>query len=228
MPTRSSRKSGSRAAPLPQPAARPGRDGQHRGRVGAAGAAGRRARRPARRCASASIRARCSRYAAIRAGVGLAAVLAVGEVVPDHRHRAQRAHGQHVDLVQEHGHQDAQDHRDDRHQDGQRPPLLPARRRGQRELRLPGRRQQPRRPVEVQARAVLGGSQRGVRSLVGASSSTDPPARPAGRGASPRARSAGSPVERGARHQPAASTVTCRAGRASRRWPRCAGQAAGS
>jgi hypothetical protein len=99
-------------------------------------------------------------------GVRLTALPAVADVTAQQHHRAERRHRQQVDLAQEIGHGHAEHDRDDGHQDRHRAPLGLSRRARQSEPDgLPGR-QQPRRPVELQARAVFGRVQRGIRRLI--------------------------------------------------------------
>ena len=100
------------------------------------------------------------------AGGRLAAVPPFPQLAAEQHDRGQARDGQQVHLVQEVGHRQAQDQRDGGHQERQRAAFNFGRRSGQLEPGLPGGRQQPRRPVEIQAQAVRRRVQRGVRRLV--------------------------------------------------------------
>ena len=137
------------AAPLPQPAPRPGGDRTHRGRIGElSGPFGalRFQRFPGVVLDPGLVLAVGRRLP----GSGLAAVPALAQLAADQHDRAQPGHRQQVHLVQEVGHGDAHDQRDRGHQERERAALSRRRRGGELEPGGALGRQQPRRPVEVE------------------------------------------------------------------------------
>ena len=153
------------AAALPQAAARPGRDRQDRARVGTLLAPGGPLR--VERVGDVALDARLMLGVLAFPGRGrLLAVPAFGQRAADQQHGGQARHRQQIDLVQEVGHGHAQHQRQDGHEDGQRAAFGGGRGSRQGDPGGPRRRQQPRRPVEVDARPVRRPGQRGARQHV--------------------------------------------------------------